>query len=185
VRISLIILCSISLLFADKLITEEQIKSFNNKISKNNFLKMSKIIFKSVYKKKYKNNFEIFAGASATNKEQEISINLKYSLYDEKEKKEFNKRLLEKLNILNGKAKEYFLTKDLIFYLKTQRDFYILKDKRMALRVDNAIINLDDRLNLTEKIILLNQKISDNEIKLEFLKVFLINNINENIEDLL
>ena len=55
----------------------------------------------------------------------------------------------------------------------------------MALRVDNAIINLDDRLNLTEKIILLNQKISDNEIKLEFLKVFLINNINENIEDLL
>jgi hypothetical protein len=69
--------------------------------------------------------------------------------------------------------------------LKTQRDFYILKDKRMALRVDNAIINLDDRLNLTEKIILLNQKISDNEIKLEFLKVFLINNINENIEDLL
>ena len=42
---------------------------------------MSKIIFKSVYKKKYKNNFEIFAGASATNKKQEVSINLKYSLY--------------------------------------------------------------------------------------------------------
>ena len=88
-RILIILVISIITLSAEKIITDSQIKTFINKISQNNFLEMSKRIFKSIYKKKYKNNLEIFAEAGASNKKQEVSINLKYCLYDNKEIKEF------------------------------------------------------------------------------------------------
>jgi hypothetical protein len=111
-----------------------------------------------------------------------ISLSLKYNIWDNKEKNDFIKKNLKTKNSLIDKAKNYYLTKDLINNLQIKLDFLYLKDERLKRRVISGIVNLDDRIALIDSILELNSKISQNKIKLENLKTFLLNNLKSEIE---
>ena len=181
-----LIILSTFLLAENSIIKDDKLNKFKKITNKNNnFEKLSNIITLSLYKEKKLNHLEVFAGANASDDTQNVSINLRYSLYDNKEKREFQLKQLEKLNKINDKARDFFLKKDNISNLKLEKDFYILKEKRLMLRIEQGISNFDERLILLEKIIEINKELSKTKIELQALKIFLTNNILADIKGLL
>jgi hypothetical protein len=118
-------------------------------------------------------------------KTNEVSLNLKYIIFDNKERRIFKADRLKKKNNLINKARDYYLKKDLINYLSLKLQFLNLKDNRLKIRIANGVKNLDDRLILIEEILILKKDISKTEIELQSLKAFLINNLVSNIKKLL
>jgi DNA invertase Pin-like site-specific DNA recombinase len=164
---------------------DKELEDFKNIQNSNNFSKLIKIINLEILKEKQIKDLTIDTTASADTDQSHIGLNLKYTWFDNKEKKEFIKTRLERQNILIEKARDYYLTKDLINNLKLEIKFLNLKDTRLKVRVANGIKNLDERIELIEKILETKKELSQQKINLESLRAFLINNLVSDIVKLL
>jgi hypothetical protein len=175
-----------NLLLANNLTSfDKELEDFKNIQNSNNLFKLIKIINLEILKEKQIKDLTIDTTASADTDQSHIGLNLKYTWFDNKEKKEFIKTRLERQNILIEKARDYYLTKDLINNLKLEIKFLNLKDTRLKVRVQNDIKNLDERIDLIEKILETKKELSQQKINLESLRAFLINNLVSDIVKLL
>jgi hypothetical protein len=152
---------------------------------KSNLSKLIEIINLEILKEKQIKDLVIDTTASADTDQSHIGLNLKYIWFDNKEKKEFIKTRLERQNALIEKARDYYLVKDLVNSLSLELEFLNLKDSRLKVRVANGIKNLDERIDLIEKILETRKELSQQKINLETLKAFLINNLVSDIKKLL